>query len=430
MQRTCRNRPFSAARGPERPTRRPRRTATLGGMRALLALCLAVLALPSGAQVRAVPPGPRGAYMTQLRLQTQALTSASVPLPQAFAATLAPAPALATPEAFAARAALVEALAAPKTALPALVAAVSETDGRKAAKAAKALEGLAAAVAAAPAAERAALARRAGELHRLFDGATAAPGETVDLDSIPTDPGGPGERKSRRRMKEDRSRLQEAEEMLAAGKARAVLVVLQGMDTAGKDGLIKRPLRLNPNWTKVASFKKPTPEEAARDFLERIEKKLPQNGEITIFNRSHYEDILVPMVLGTHPKEEVESRYRRVLEWERKLVESGVVIVKLFAHVSKPEQRRRLQARVDDPDKRWKFSPSDLETRAKWDEFLRGYGEILARTSPAWAPWRVVGADFKPRRDASVARVVRKVLERMGLSWPSRPEYDGVKVPK
>jgi PPK2 family polyphosphate:nucleotide phosphotransferase len=404
-------------------------------MRALLLLLL-IAAVPGSAQVRAfapvapVPIGPRGAYMTQLRLQVRALTTSSLPLDQAFRATLLPAPAAATPEAFAARAALVEALAAPQSALPALTRAVQTTEGHKAEKAGDALAELVKAVRSAPETERTALASEAAALNTRFDGSTALPGESVDLDAIPTVEDGPGMTKARRLMKADRSELKGLSEMIAAGKVRGVLVVLHGLDTAGKDGLIKRPLALNPAWTRVAAFKKPTPEEAAQDFMVRIEKQFPVPGQIVIFNRSHYEDLVVPRVLGTHPKDVVEARYRRVLEAERKLAESGIVVIKIFTHVSKKEQRRRLQARIDRKHKRWKFSASDLDTRERFEDFKRVNGETLARTTPAWAPWHVVAADDKPRRDADVARLVLKTLRRMGLEWPARPELDGLRIPK
>jgi PPK2 family polyphosphate:nucleotide phosphotransferase len=210
-----------------------------------------------------------------------------------------------------------------------------------------------------------------------------------------------------------------------------VLVVLQGMDTAGKDGAIKHGMTgLNPAWTRVSAFKKPTAEEAKQDFLDRIRKEVPKAGIIGVFNRSHYEDIAVPSVYGTHSPEEIAARYAKLVAFERELAERGVKIVKVFLHVSKDVQRARLQRRIDRPDKRWKFAMADLETRKKWDEFQKAYGAILARTSTYWAPWNVIPADDKPSRDRRFARILRKAMQRMGLAYPPAPDLDGIKIPK
>ena len=408
-----------------------------------LLLCAAFSAAgPAAAQVveRAVsapmvPAVPHGAFVYALNTQalsmTQALSAGS--LSSAFAASLAapPAAAAATPEAFAARAALVTALASPQPAqaLPALAAAVREAGGKHSETAASSIEALARGIKAAPAAERRGLAAAASALNARFDGASAAPGESIDFAAIPTVEPGPGEKKARVLMKDERRATMAFQEALAASKQRAVLIVLQGMDAAGKDGVVKRPLRLNPAWTKVASFKKPTAEEAKQDFLDRIKKQLPQKGIIGVFNRSHYEDLVVPQVYGGFSAEEIESRYRKINEFERELVAQGVLIVKIFLHESKDVQKERLQDRLDTPAKRWKFSLADLETRKHWDEFHRVYAEVIARTSTPWAPWRVVGADDKPNRDRRVARLVRKAMARLGLTYPEPPETKGVKIP-
>lgn len=375
-----------------------------------------------------MPAVPRGAFMTNLSLQAQALTASPLALPAAFSATVAPAPVAALPEAFAARAALTTALASPKTALPALIRSVRAAGGGKSEKAAVALEKLGRAITAAPAAQRRGLASAAAALNARFDGASAAPGEAVDFDAVPTvEPG--SEKSSKKEMKADRKELRELQEALAASKERAVLVVLQGMDAAGKDGVVKRPLRLNAGWTKVASFKKPTEEEARQDFLERVKKQLPQKGVIGVFNRSHYEDLVVPKVYGSFSQEEVEARYRRINDFEKSLTEAGVLIVKIFLHESKDMQKERLEARLERPDKRWKFSMADLETRKRWDAFHAAYAEVIARTSTPWAPWRIVGADAKPARDAKVARILRKAMARMGLRYPDPPDTKGVTIP-
>jgi PPK2 family polyphosphate:nucleotide phosphotransferase len=382
-----------------------------------------------------VPAVPHGAFVSALNTQAVSLSAAltSAPLPQAFATTLAAAPvaAAATPEAFAARTALVSALASPEPAqaLPALAAAVRGAGGEHSETAAKSIEKLARAIADAPASQRRGLAGAAAALNARFDGASAAPGESIDFSAIPTIESDMKEKKARRLMKDDRRAAMALQEALAASKQRAVLIVLQGMDAAGKDGVVKRPLRLNPAWTKVASFKKPTAEEAKQDFLDRVKKQLPQKGIIGVFNRSHYEDLVVPKVYGGFSPEEIEARYRRINEFERELVAQGVLIIKIFLHESKDVQKERLQDRLDTPAKRWKFSLADLETRKHWDEFHRAYAEVIARTSTPWAPWRVVGADDKPTRDARVARLLRKSLARLGLTYPEPPETKGVKIP-
>jgi len=404
---------------------------------AILSGLLLLSSVAASAQVvaRAVPVAPavsavpRGAFLGALSLQAQSLSASPLALPAAFQAVVAPAPAAATPEAFAARSALTTALAAPKAALPALIESVRAAGGEKSEKAAAALATLARNIKEAPAAERRGLAEEAAKLNARFDGASAAPGEAIDFSAVPTVEGARGEKAAKRAMKADRKELRELQEALAASKERAVLVVLQGMDAAGKDGVVKRPLRLNAAWTKVASFKKPTAEEAKQDFLERIKKQVPQKGIIGVFNRSHYEDLVVPKVYGTFSKEEIESRYRRINEFEKELVAQGVLIVKIFLHESKSEQKVRLDARLERPDKRWKFSLADLETRKHWDEFHAAYAEVIARTSTPWAPWRIVGADDKPNRDAKVARVLRKALSRLGLHYPDPPDTKGVTIP-
>ena len=203
------------------------------------------------------------------------------------------------------------------------------------------------------------------------------------------------------------------------------------MDTAGKDGVIKHGMTgLNPAFVRVAAFKKPSAEEAAQDFLERIKKEVPKPGVIGVFNRSHYEDIIVPTVWGTHDAETVEARYARINAFELELARQGVKVVKIFLHVSKDVQRERLQARIDRPEKNWKFSASDLETRKRWDDLQKAFGSILARTSTWHAPWNVIAADEKPNRDLAFTQILRKTLQRMGLAYPESPDLKGVKIPK
>jgi PPK2 family polyphosphate:nucleotide phosphotransferase len=205
---------------------------------------------------------------------------------------------------------------------------------------------------------------------------------------------------------------------------RSVLLVLQGMDTSGKDGAIKRVFAgLNPQGVRVASFKAPTGIELAHDYLWRVHAVLPERGEIGIFNRSHYEDIVTVGVRNLAPKTVWSRRYRHVREFERGLADEGTTLIKVFLHISSEEQRDRLQARVDDPDKRWKFRLGDLEARKLWDPFMAAYDDALTKTSTKWAPWYVVPADRKWVRDVAVARLLVQTLRRLDPHFPE-PEED------
>jgi PPK2 family polyphosphate:nucleotide phosphotransferase len=211
-------------------------------------------------------------------------------------------------------------------------------------------------------------------------------------------------------------RLQEV--FYAQGKY-ALLVILQGQDTSGKDGTIRRVFSpLNPLGAVASSFKKPTPSELAHDFLWRIHKAVPPVGIIGIFNRSHYEDVLVPRVHGLVPTERIEARYRQINAFEQHLVENDVTILKFYLHISKKEQKARLEARLQDPTKRWKFSADDLAERKHWDDYISAYEIALQSCSTQWAPWFIVPADHKWYRNAVVARVVRAAFEALDLSYP------------
>ena len=415
-------------------------------MRRILAAVITALVVVSSsyAQVRVsapIVPVARGPVVNAINLQLAPLTAAlsgpavspTLGLTAAFQAQIAPAPAVAaTPAVFAARSALISALASPKTELPALAASLREAGGHKAEAAAKSLEKIGRALEKAKPEEREALAASAAALNARFDGATAAPREAVDLSIVPTnDEDGLSAKKAGKKLKKEVKDLNKLEDILAAAKTQAVLVVVQGMDTAGKDGVIKHGMTgLNPAFVRVAAFKKPSAEEAAQDFLERIRKEVPKPGVIGVFNRSHYEDIIVPTVFGTHDARTVEERYARINAFELELARQGVKVVKIFLHVSKDVQRERLQARIDRPEKNWKFSASDLETRKHWDELQAVFGSILARTSTWHAPWNVIAADDKPNRDLAFTKILRKTLQRMGLAYPESPDLRGVKIPK
>ncbi len=216
--------------------------------------------------------------------------------------------------------------------------------------------------------------------------------------------------------------LDRLQELLYACRGRGLLVVLQGLDTAGKDGTIRRVFSgVNPEGVTVAKFGVPTSEEHRHDFLWRIHPHAPGKGEIVIFNRSHYEDVLAARVDGIVPRSVWKERYRAINEFERMLDREGTSVVKFFLHVSPEEQRRRIEARLADPTKHWKFSASDLTERAKWPQYLPAIEEMLRRTSTAWAPWFLVPSDKKWFRDWAVARILVDHLEELHLTWPALP---------
>ncbi len=213
--------------------------------------------------------------------------------------------------------------------------------------------------------------------------------------------------------------LDELAYRLQAEHRRALLVVLQGMDTSGKDGTIRHVMsHVSPQTCKVASFKAPTGAELEHDFLWRIHNVCPPRGSIGIFNRSHYEDVLVVRVHDLVPKHEWKTRYEKINEFEKYLVGEGTAILKFFLHISPDEQRERLQARVDDPHKRWKISPSDVAERKFWDDYMLAYEEALMRCSTADAPWHIVPANHKWYRNLVVARTVHETLKEMNPQFP------------
>ncbi len=209
---------------------------------------------------------------------------------------------------------------------------------------------------------------------------------------------------------------------LHAEAKHAVLVVLQGRDAAGKDGTIRRVFGpLDPQGVSVTSFKVPTELERSHDFLWRVHRAVPARGEIGIFNRSHYEDVLVVRVDRLLPESVWRPRYEQINRFESILAGNDVTIVKFFLHISREEQRTRLLARLDDPTKYWKFDEGDLRKREQWDDYTEAYEEMLVRTSTAEAPWYVVPADRKPVRDLLVAEVMVGVLERLAPRYPEAP---------
>jgi PPK2 family polyphosphate:nucleotide phosphotransferase len=225
-------------------------------------------------------------------------------------------------------------------------------------------------------------------------------------------------------LAELRERIGELQDRLYAEHRRGLLVVLQAMDTGGKDGTIKGVFTgANPQGCRVWSFKAPRGEELEHDFLWRQHVRGPSRGMVTVFNRSHYEDVLVPRVKRTVPEAVWRGRYRIIRDFEHGLVHEGMAVVKFFLHISKDEQRRRLQQRLADPAKRWKFDRQDIVERGLWDEYRAAYEDAISKTSTDAAPWYVVPADHKWFRNLVVARTVAATLEAMAPRYPE-PEGD------
>ncbi len=214
-------------------------------------------------------------------------------------------------------------------------------------------------------------------------------------------------------------KLEELQELLYAEHKHRVLIVLQAMDTGGKDGVIRRVFDgVNPQGVRVASFKVPTAEELDHDYLWRVHKMTPGKGEIVIFNRSHYEDVLVVRVHGLVPEKVWKKRYDHINEFERLLANEGTTILKFFLHIDKDEQKQRLQARLDEPDKHWKFSLGDLEERKLWNQYMAAYEDVLNKTSTPWAPWYVIPANRKWYRDLVISTILVNTLKKLDMKYP------------
>jgi PPK2 family polyphosphate:nucleotide phosphotransferase len=218
------------------------------------------------------------------------------------------------------------------------------------------------------------------------------------------------------------------QEKLYAAREQKLLLILQGMDTSGKDGTVRALFsQINPMGLHATGFVAPTEKEKAHDFLWRVHARVPAKGEIGIFNRSHYEDVLVPRVLGTLDGKDLERRYAQIRDFERMLAETGTTVMKVFLHISKDEQRERLQARLDDPEKHWKFDPADLVAREKWDVYQNAYADAINATDGDHAPWYVVPADSKTHRNLIIAHLMLETMQGMKLEWPA-PKADMAKV--
>lgn len=226
------------------------------------------------------------------------------------------------------------------------------------------------------------------------------------------------------------NRIEELQEQLYAHGKQRLLVVLQATDTGGKDGTIRAVFdKTNPQGVHVASFKKPTSEELSHDYLWRIHQHTPQAGHITVFNRSHYEDVLIVRVRDLVAEPVWRRRYEHIRNFEQMLVDEGTTIVKIFLHISKEEQRERLQARIDNPEKHWKFEFGDLEERTLWDDYQSAFGDMLIETSTPQAPWYVVPANRKWYRNIVISQILVDTLERLAVEdFPPNPELKGVVV--
>lgn len=209
------------------------------------------------------------------------------------------------------------------------------------------------------------------------------------------------------------------QDLFYADRRFRMLVILQGTDTAGKDGTIRGVFgQTSALGVHTVGWKAPTTDERAHDFLWRIHQQVPADGEIMIHNRSHYEDVLVPVVNGWIDEAKTKQRYAQINDFERMLSETGTVVLKFMLHISKDEQRARLQERLDDPTKHWKFAAGDLEVRKQWDLYQRAYAEAIAATGTPWAPWTIVPADSKTHRNLMIATAVVQALKGLGLRYP------------
>ena len=250
---------------------------------------------------------------------------------------------------------------------------------------------------------------------------SVAPGSKFRLKDF--DPGYTGKYddndEAKKDTKENLERLYELQEMMYAQGKKALLIILQGMDTAGKDGTIKQVAgAFNPQGVQVHPFKVPNAEELAHDYLWRIHKVTPSRGMVGIFNRSHYEDVLVVRVAKLAPEEVWRKRYDHINAFERLLTDSGTTIVKFFLHISPDEQAERLRERQETPSKQWKFSPGDLEVRKQWDDYQRAYEDALTLCNTDYAPWYVIPANRKWYRNLAVSTILVNTMEKMGLRYP------------
>ncbi len=260
-----------------------------------------------------------------------------------------------------------------------------------------------------------------------------SPGQGVDLSLIdandtpfwdPTDKAG-----AKKHVASLAKELQQQQAMLWAQGKHKVLLVLQAMDAGGKDGTIGKVLKgMNPSGVRVESFKKPTNNELAHDYLWRVHQKTPGAGELTVFNRSHYEDVLVVRVMDLVEPRVWQKRYDHIKAFEQLLSDEGTTVIKIYLHISKDEQRNRLQSRLDEPTKNWKFDVGDLEHRTKWDQYQEAFQDALNKTSTADCPWYVVPANRKWYRNIVVSEILNQTLTGLKLSYPKAPDIANIVI--
>ena len=245
----------------------------------------------------------------------------------------------------------------------------------------------------------------------------------VDVDADST-PGLKKRKLAKKQLEGAGANLFDLQERLFAEQKRSILVVLQGMDTSGKDGTITHVIgQLNPQGVRITTFKAPTPVERRHNFLWRIRRAVPVVGQVGIFNRSHYEDVLIARVHNLAPAKVIERRYDLINRFEKELVRTGTTVVKFCLHISYDEQRTRLVDRLKVPDKHWKFHESDINERAFWDDYQSAYGIAITRCSTQWAPWYVIPANDKDYRNWAVSRILTETLEDMDPQYP-HPKLD------
>jgi len=238
----------------------------------------------------------------------------------------------------------------------------------------------------------------------------------------------PDKEKTKQQTAAMHEQLAELQELLYAGRQHKVLILLQGMDASGKDGTIRHVMGgFNPQGTRVVSFGKPNEQELNHDYLWRIHQHMPGKGEITVFNRSQYEDVLIVRVHELVPKSDWKKRYAQINDFEKMLSENDTLILKFFLHISKGEQRKRLEERIEDPTKRWKFQHGDLDERKLWSTYERAYEDALSQCSTPWAPWYIVPANQKWYRNYIVGTIVIDALKRLKMKYP-QPDLTGIVV--
>ncbi len=255
-----------------------------------------------------------------------------------------------------------------------------------------------------------------------FDQLRLTPGETVELakrDAADTSTWPAGKRKGEAALPGLRAELDRLQELFYADARHGLLVILQGMDTSGKDGVIRHVFEgVNPQGVRVSSFKQPTPEELSHDFLWRIHRDAPAKGEIVIFNRSHYEDVLIARVHHLVPHKVWAKRFDAINAFERELAEEANVVLKFFLHIDRDEQARRLQDRIDDATKRWKLTGADFYERTYWDQYQEAYEDVLERTNTPWAPWYLLPSNHKWFRNLAISSLLVNQLRSMKLRYP------------